>query len=77
MLLLNTSFNLKDEPIVETPEEAVWTLVGIGLDVCILEDFIVERTKDLTAVLDLVPELGLRAIRRRSGPAGASSIWHR
>lgn len=40
-LLLNTSFNVQGEPIVETPEDAICCLLKSGLDACIFEDRIV------------------------------------
>jgi carbamoyltransferase len=42
-LLLNTSFNLMGEPIVETPEDALACLESSGLDCCIFEDWIAFR----------------------------------
>ncbi len=38
-VLLNTSLNGKDEPIVNTPDEAIQTFLNSNLDVLILEDF--------------------------------------
>lgn len=43
-ILLNTSFNVMGEPIVETPEDAIACLLKSGLDCCIFEDRIVVRT---------------------------------
>lgn len=40
-VLMNTSFNLKGEPIVNSPENALNTFVKSGLDVLALEKFIV------------------------------------
>ncbi len=40
-VLLNTSFNIKGQPIVESPKEAVSTYFGCGMDVLILGDFVV------------------------------------
>lgn len=42
-LLLNTSFNLGGEPIVETPEDALKTFLATKMDYLILEDFIVQK----------------------------------
>lgn len=43
-VLLNTSFNRKGMPIVETPEEAINFFRGAdGLDALVIEDFILER----------------------------------
>ena len=37
-MLLNTSFNQRGEPIVETPEDAIRCLLSSGLDACVFED---------------------------------------
>ena len=42
-VVLNTSFNLRGEPIVETPRDAIRTFVSSGLDALILEDFIIQK----------------------------------
>jgi carbamoyltransferase len=43
-LVLNTSFNLKGEPIVNTPAEAFHTFSRSGLDLLVLGDAVVEKT---------------------------------
>lgn len=42
-VVLNTSFNLKGEPIVNTPAEAVRTFSQSGMDVLVLGDCVVEK----------------------------------
>lgn len=42
-VLLNTSFNVMGEPIVETPADAVACLLNSGLDCCVFEDRVVEK----------------------------------
>ncbi len=42
-LVLNTSFNLGGEPIVETPEDALRTFLNTKMDYLVLEDYIVEK----------------------------------
>jgi carbamoyltransferase len=42
-MLLNTSFNVKGQPIVNTPEEAIETFLGTGIDVLFLEDTLLQR----------------------------------
>jgi carbamoyltransferase len=42
-VLLNTSFNLKGEPIVNTPAEALSTFDRSGMDVLVLGDCVVEK----------------------------------
>jgi carbamoyltransferase len=43
-ILLNTSFNLSDEPIVCTPEDALICFLRSGLDVLVLEDYLIDRS---------------------------------
>jgi carbamoyltransferase len=42
-IILNTSFNTMGEPIVETPEDALFCLLTTGIDYCVLEDKIVTK----------------------------------
>jgi carbamoyltransferase len=42
-MVLNTSFNVKGQPIVNTPEEAVETFLGTGIEFLFLGDFRVNR----------------------------------
>lgn len=42
-VVLNTSFNLKGEPIVNTPEDAIRTFFSSGLDVLCLGNFIIKK----------------------------------
>lgn len=42
-LLLNTSFNLKGEPIVTTPSNAYDTFMKSEMDCLVLENFLVEK----------------------------------
>ena len=42
-LILNTSFNLKGQPIVETPRDAIMTFFGCGLDALVVGKFVVEK----------------------------------
>jgi carbamoyltransferase len=43
-MVLNTSFNVKGQPIVNTPREAIETFLGTGIDCLFLGDFLVTRT---------------------------------
>lgn len=52
-ILLNTSFNVAGEPIVETPDDALWCLLYTGLDRCVLGDHIVEKRPQFRSILDL------------------------
>jgi carbamoyltransferase len=42
-MVLNTSFNIKGQPIVNTPREALETFLGTGIDYLFLENIIVRR----------------------------------
>jgi carbamoyltransferase len=42
-VLINTSFNVRGEPIVCTPEDAMKCFVGTEMDVLVLEDFVIRR----------------------------------
>jgi hypothetical protein len=41
-VLLNTSFNVKGQPIVRTPKEALDTFLFASLDALVLGDYVVE-----------------------------------
>src|SRR5262249_30223225 len=45
-ILLNTSFNVKGEPIVCTPQEAINTFRNAHLDALVLGDYLVEPIRD-------------------------------
>ena len=42
-VVLDTSFNLKGEPIVETPDDAISTFLASGMDALVLGSFLVAR----------------------------------
>ena len=43
-MVLNTSFSASDQPIVNTPEEAIETFLSSGIDDLFLENFHIKRT---------------------------------
>jgi carbamoyltransferase len=43
-ILLNTSFNLRGEPIVNTPAEAFRTFIASEMDALVLSNYLVEKT---------------------------------
>lgn len=43
-MVLNTSFNVKGQPIVNTPREAISTFLGTGIEFLFLENILVTRT---------------------------------
>jgi len=42
-VILNTSFNVKGQPIVNTPAEAIETFLGTGIQALFLEDTLVRK----------------------------------
>jgi carbamoyltransferase len=50
-VLINTSFNVRGEPIVCTPEQAFNCFVRTGMDFLVIEDFILDKTEqDVTEI---------------------------
>jgi carbamoyltransferase len=47
-MVLNTSFNVKGQPIVNTPKEAIETFLGTGIEYLFLENILVRRTAAAT-----------------------------
>jgi carbamoyltransferase len=43
-VVLNTSFNLRGEPVVNTPADAVSTFVRSEMDCLVLGDFLIEKS---------------------------------
>jgi len=41
--LINTSFNQKDEPIVEKPEDAIKMFISSDIDYLIIGDYLVKK----------------------------------
>jgi carbamoyltransferase len=66
-MVLNTSFNMMGEPIVETPEDALLCLMSAGLDYCVLGDKLVTKKRELefNSVSTLLIEVA--AIKDRVG----------
>jgi carbamoyltransferase len=56
-VLVNTSFNVRGEPIVCTPEDAYRCFVNTEMDYLVMGDFVLERVKQ--------PE---RGVARRVAP---------
>lgn len=48
-MVLNTSFNVKGQPIVNTAGEAIETFLGTGIDYLFLENILVARRGQLPA----------------------------
>ena len=62
-VLLNTSFNLRGEPIVASPQDALRTFGRSGLDLLVLENFVVRKGRAVNEQeakarrAELVPQL--------------------
>jgi hypothetical protein len=54
-IILNTSFNVMGEPIVETPADALATFLSTGIDYCILQDQLVAKTHRVLFEFDDIP----------------------
>lgn len=46
-ILVNTSFNVRGEPIVESPEDAILCFLKTDLDLLVIGDFLLEKNKNL------------------------------
>jgi len=65
-ILVNTSFNLMGEPIVETPDDAINCFLSTDIDALVLEDQLLVRQRNTDNVLDthlptLLPSVSLIA----------------
>ena len=69
-LLVNTSFNVRGEPIVASPVDALSCMGVSGIDTLVLEDFLIDRDRLPANWADLLPAWRERA---RSGFARGSS----
>ena len=54
-IVLNTSFNVRGEPIVCTPVDALFCFARSGLDCLVLEDFLIEREALPSSWEELLP----------------------
>jgi carbamoyltransferase len=50
-VVLNTSFNIKGEPMVNTPADAIRCFLSTQLDLLVLEDVVVEKRPEVVAAL--------------------------
>jgi carbamoyltransferase len=50
-ILVNTSFNVRGEPIVESPKDAILCFLKTDLDLLVIGDFLVEKQKNLDKVI--------------------------
>jgi carbamoyltransferase len=79
-IILNTSFNIAGEPIVESPRDALWCFSCSDIDCCVVEDIVVEKQPWFTSILQLTVNLavedlsyeGVRDTRHSASRHGAS-----
>jgi carbamoyltransferase len=71
-VLVNTSFNVRGEPIVASPVDALLCFASTGIDTLVLEDFLIDRNMLPAAWADLVPAWQQRL---RSGFARNTGEW--
>jgi carbamoyltransferase len=61
-VLLNTSFNIKGEPIVETPRDAVACFLNTGIDYLALHDLLITKSalhKVLTPIVQVYADVSM------------------
>ena len=51
-ILINTSFNIRGEPIVCTPKDAYRCMMGTGIDVLVMDNFLIRRDDNLKDAWD-------------------------
>ena len=73
--LVNTSFNVKDEPIVCTPQDALRCFLETEIDLLVIEDCVIERSK-LSAVSETLETLkDIERKRTQVAELNAKSRW--
>jgi carbamoyltransferase len=50
-MLVNTSFNVRGEPIVESPQDAILCFLKTGIDVLVIGDYFVEKNKNQSKII--------------------------
>lgn len=50
-ILVNTSFNIRGEPIVESPRDAILCFLKTDLDLLVIGDIFVEKSKNLSKII--------------------------
>jgi carbamoyltransferase len=51
-ILINTSFNIRGEPIVCTPEDAYRCMMGTGIDYLVMDKFLIKRSDNPKDIWD-------------------------
>ncbi len=71
-MLVNTSFNVRGQPIVESPDDAIACFLATDLDVLVMENFVVRKSDVVGATIDRPTSLSLRQRLRK-----IIGVWHR
>ena len=58
-ILINTSFNIRGEPIVCSPKDAFKCFIGTDIDVLIIENFLLLKNKQTVKRIDYRSEFKL------------------
>ena len=53
-ILINTSFNIRGEPIVCTPNDAFRCFMGTNLDILVIENFVLEKKIKKSHCLEII-----------------------
>ncbi len=73
-VILNTSFNIAGEPIVETPADALWCFLYTGIDHCVVGDHVVSKPALVDIVLDLPLSVTVHALYRFEAPSNRHRV---
>jgi carbamoyltransferase len=73
-ILLNTSFNMRGEPIVCTPVDAITCFVRSGIDTLVLEDFVLDRSS-IPPLWELAVASTSSASNRQTRPAVSHEVY--
>ena len=74
-ILLNTSLNVMGEPIVETPEDALWCLLLTRLDACVFDGAIVTKRPGYESLGQLYPHFLVGTGDVRRAPSGDGLLF--
>ena len=66
-VVLNTSFNVAGEPIVETPEDAIRCFLCTNIDFLVLGDVLLRKHSIPCTLLKIWPQTTKRLFRKRLG----------
>ncbi len=74
-MLVNTSLNVMGEPIVETPEDALWCLLLAQLDACVFDGAVVTKKPGYRSLADLYPYFLVEPRDIRRPPSGDGVLF--